>query len=112
MIERSAVILVSGRLVRWRAGGPAHVETDARWVLRREETKGDVAGFFHTHPPGVFSMSARDRRTMEAWATCFGKPLLCAIRCGRSTRAWICDRNGGMREASVKLSKKVIAWNG
>lgn len=91
MNERAAVLLDSGRLVRWREGGAAHVEADGAWALRREEAKGDVAGFFHTHPPGVTGMSARDRLTMKAWVSAFGKPLLCAIRCDGATRIWLCD---------------------
>lgn len=88
--ERAAILLDSGRLVRWREGGPAHVVADGAWALKREEAKGDVAGFFHTHPPGVAGMSGRDRETMQAWASCFGKPLLCLIECDDVLRAWIC----------------------
>lgn len=111
MNERSAVVLAGGRLVRWREGGPAHVDFDAAWVLKREETKGDVAGFFHSHPPGVPGMSGRDRRTMQAWAQCFGRPLLCAIRCGRRTRAWLCGKDGTTVEApSVTLIGRTLQW--
>jgi proteasome lid subunit RPN8/RPN11 len=98
--ERSAVLLENGRLVRWRTGGPAHVDFDGDWVLRREESRGDVAGFFHTHPVGVSGMSERDLRTMRAWASSFGKPLLCAIRSGRGVRVWICNAEGGTFEAT------------
>lgn len=109
--ERSAVVLASGRLVQWREGGPAHVDFDARWVLRREESKGDVAGFFHTHPPGIPGMSDRDRRTMQAWAQCFGRDLLCAIRCGGATRAWLCGKDGARREvASAILKGRSLQW--
>jgi hypothetical protein len=111
MIERSAVVLSSGRLVKWRSGGAAHVDFDARWVLKREESRGDIAGFFHTHPAGFTAMSSRDRCTMAAWAQCFGRPLLCAIRCGRATRAWLCDKAGETREAtSVKLKGASLTW--
>lgn len=60
-------------------GEPASVEFDARWVLEREETKGDVVGFFHTHPNGSPNPSQRDLKTMRAWSSSFGKPLLCLI---------------------------------
>ena len=60
-------------------GKPASVEFDADWVLQREETRGDVVGFYHTHPSGMSSPSVRDCRTMRAWAGSFGKPLLCLI---------------------------------
>jgi proteasome lid subunit RPN8/RPN11 len=98
--ERAAVLLSSGRLVRWVEGGAAHVEFDGAWALAREEARGDVAGFFHTHPPGVTSMSGRDRRTMQAWAIAFGRPLLAAVRSGEALRVWICDKDGGAFEVS------------
>jgi len=101
MNERSAVLLDSGRLVRWREGGPAHVDFDGAWVLRREEKSGDVAGFYHTHPAGLSGMSGRDRRTMEAWAASFGKPLLCAVACGERVRVWLCDGAGGAVEVTT-----------
>jgi proteasome lid subunit RPN8/RPN11 len=104
------VILADGRLVRWRRGGPAHVDFDWSWVMGREEEKGDVAGFFHTHPAGVTGMSGRDRATMEAWAVSFGKPLVCAIRCGRSLRAWMCDAAGAAREVEATLTQKKLRW--
>jgi proteasome lid subunit RPN8/RPN11 len=47
--------------------------------LRREEERHDVLGFFHTHPDGPHSPSDRDVRTMRAWCSAFGKPLLCVI---------------------------------
>jgi hypothetical protein len=107
--ERAAILLDSGRLVRWREGGAAHVVADGAWALRREEARGDVAGFFHTHPPGITGMSGRDRDTMRAWAACFGKPLLCAIRCEAATRVWICGADGVNTEASrVALLRKLF----
>jgi hypothetical protein len=37
-------------------------------------------GFFHTHPIGAgVSASDRDVRTMQAWCSALGKPLLCLI---------------------------------
>jgi hypothetical protein len=36
-------------------------------------------GFLHTHPDGPARPSARDVRTMRAWCSAFGKPLLCVI---------------------------------
>ncbi len=86
MDEESAVLvgyrrgnLWYGRLRRWQVGTPSSVEVDWDWVLGREERHGDVAGFFHTHPPGLATPSARDVRTMRAWVSSFGKPLLCVI---------------------------------
>jgi len=67
------------------AGQPASVEADWRWALAREEARGDVAGFAHTHPAGSGTRpSQRDVRTMEAWCNAFGKALVCLIAEGES----------------------------
>jgi proteasome lid subunit RPN8/RPN11 len=61
------------------SGTEASVRFDGQSVLRREETRRDVLGFFHTHPSGSPCPSNRDVRTMRAWCSAFGKPLLCVI---------------------------------
>ena len=68
-----------GRRVRPTRGERTSVHFDGSWVLGREETHGDVLGFFHTHPDGPPSPSTRDVRTMRAWCSAFGKPLVCLI---------------------------------
>lgn len=76
--------------LNWRTHGDVvSVEFDWKKVLDREEEKGDVVGFFHTHPDGFSSFSSRDVRTMQSWCNCFGKPLLCLIECESITRAWV-----------------------
>lgn len=67
-----------GRLVKKTIGNTASVEFDWEWALKREETKGDIIGFWHTHPEKP-EPSSRDSRVMRAWIDCFGKPLLCII---------------------------------
>jgi proteasome lid subunit RPN8/RPN11 len=67
------------RRARPERGERASVRFDGPWVLGREERRGDVAGFLHTHPDGPASPSGRDVRTMRAWCLAFGKPLLCLI---------------------------------
>ena len=76
------------RKVRPTRGSPAHVEFDAAWVLKREESKGDVVGFYHTHPSGMRLPSQRDHRTMRAWVGSFGKPLLCLIEADSKVTAY------------------------
>jgi proteasome lid subunit RPN8/RPN11 len=67
------------------SGRPADVEADWRWAMDREEACGDVAGFAHTHPVGSGTKpSDRDMRTMEAWCSAFGKPLICLIAEGET----------------------------
>lgn len=67
------------RRVRPARGTRTRVGFDGLWVLRREECHGDVAGFYHTHPDGPAYPSRRDVRTLRAWCSAFGKPLVCLI---------------------------------
>lgn len=70
-----------GRMVKKTIGNSNSVEFNWQWVLNREETKGDVIGFWHTHPRQISepSVSERDFKTMNAWFSCLGKILLCII---------------------------------
>ena len=67
------------RRIRHCAGSPTTVEFDAASALQREEVRGDVIGFMHTHPHSAPIPSVRDIHTMQAWCTALGKPLLCVI---------------------------------
>src|SRR5687767_14811283 len=67
------------RRLGYCTGEPASVEFDGAAALRREERRGDVVGFLHTHPVGPLRPSRRDVQTMRAWCSAFGKPLLCLI---------------------------------
>jgi proteasome lid subunit RPN8/RPN11 len=67
------------RRIDRRAGTLTSVQFDGLAALQREEHRRDVMGFFHTHPEGPPHPSARDVRTMRAWCSAFGKPLLCVI---------------------------------
>jgi proteasome lid subunit RPN8/RPN11 len=93
-----------GRLRQRQEGQPASVEFDWAWVWEREERYGDVVGFFHTHPAGLAATSARDVRTMGAWVSCLGKPLLCVIASGRALVAYVfaSDEGGGQAVAEVE----------
>ena len=70
------------RAARHVVGQPVEVAFDAAWALAREERRGDVVGFLHTHPTDSLSPSRRDVRTMRAWCSAFGKPLVCLIAHG------------------------------
>ena len=100
---------------RRRIGGTAaSVETDWRWALARDERSGDVVGFLHTHPHGfVTAPSARDVRTMQAWCTALGRPLVCLIADGRQLDAYVFadDESPGVRARAwrVKLGKFFVA---
>jgi hypothetical protein len=93
-----------GRLRQRQVGSPASVEFDWAWVMAREERYGDVAGFFHTHPAGLATPSERDLRTMRAWVSCFGKPLLCLIDSGTRLSAYLfqTDEDDGRPVARVE----------
>ena len=62
-------------------GAPTRVEFDHDWVIRRDESSGDIIGFLHTHPSGSLEPSQRDVDTMQAWTSCLGKSLVCLIQC-------------------------------
>lgn len=81
------------RLVRWQMGQPASVEFEWEWVLEREERRGDILGFYHTHPRGPLTPSGRDVRTMRAWASCLGKPLLCLIESNAALAAYLFEND-------------------
>jgi proteasome lid subunit RPN8/RPN11 len=93
------------RRVRPTAGERFSVEFDAAWVLAREEQHGDVVGFFHTHPDGPPRPSRRDLRTMRAWCSAFGKPLLCLIASPEGVGAYRFedDRSAGSKLAMVEI---------
>jgi proteasome lid subunit RPN8/RPN11 len=86
-------------------GEPASVEFDAAWALLREETRGDVVGFYHTHPAGPPEPSARDHRTMRAWVSSLGKPLLCLIESEGKLAAYCYedDNSSGTRLKNCQL---------
>lgn len=94
---------------RW-AGESASVEFDGLWVLAREEQRHDVAGFFHTHPAGPAGPSTRDVRTMRAWVSAFGKPLLCVIASPGGLKAYRfdSDRSSGTPLAAVEVFPRGI----
>lgn len=93
------------RRTRPSQGQVARVEFDAAHVLAREETRGDVVGFYHTHPCGPPEPSDRDLRTMRAWCGSFGKPLLCIIESGKQLAAYRFDddESSGVRLPACEL---------
>lgn len=60
-------------------GSPAQVAFNYQRIYERDITKGDVIGFYHTHPNTMACPSVTDYATMGAWTVCFGRPLLCMI---------------------------------
>lgn len=79
------------RPVRRTTGTSVSVGFDAAAALAREKRRGDVVGFLHTHPAGPLRPSRRDVRTMRAWCSALGKPLLCLIARGDAVAAYRFD---------------------
>jgi proteasome lid subunit RPN8/RPN11 len=77
------------------------VRFDGPWVLQREEQRRDVVGFYHTHPDGPAIPSKRDVRTMRAWCSSFGKPLLCLIDSPTELRGYRFAEDGSYRELGI-----------
>ncbi len=91
-----------GRLCKRRLGEAASVQFDWSWVLEREERRGDVIGFWHTHPFGMVGPSRRDVRTMDQWVDCLGKPLLCLIEVPGKIAAYLFERD---EDAATSLAE-------
>ena len=118
MREEAAVLLGHrrgdiwyGRLRERWIGDPETVTFDWSWALEREERYGDLIGFFHTHPTGLAEPSQRDLRTMQAWVSCFGKPLLCLIQSGDVLTATLfhSDTDEGQNVSQVaRFPRRVI----
>ena len=70
-------------------GKPSSVEFDPTWVVEREEARGDILGFYHTHPSSITVPSVRDTQTMHGWVTAFGKPLLCLIEANDQVESYL-----------------------
>jgi len=109
-IEEAAILTGQRRGRVWllrrhqqSVGAPASVEADWRWTLEREERFHNVAGFYHTHPPAAgCAPSRRDVRTMQAWCSALGKPLLCVIGCaGRMQSTYFADDEDSGRTLSL-----------
>jgi hypothetical protein len=112
-VEQCAVLIGRREGAIWRAileqaavGRPAEVEFDWAWTLEREEARGDVAGFYHTHPAGPAALSSRDVRTMRAWVGSLGKPLLCLIESDGDLAAYLfaTDEDPGRRLSRASRS--------
>jgi proteasome lid subunit RPN8/RPN11 len=93
------------RCIDHRHGEFASVHFDGPGVLDREERRRDVLGFFHTHPSGPPLPSSRDIRTMRAWCSAFGKPLLCVIASPGSLAGFLFgdDSSTGIPLAQIEL---------
>jgi proteasome lid subunit RPN8/RPN11 len=97
------------RKLRRQSGQPTQVEFDGPWVLRREERHGDVVGFYHTHPGMPALLSNRDVRTMRAWCSAFGKPLLCLIDGMEGVRGYlVADDESAGKEIAVAVFRRGI----
>lgn len=97
---------------RWTktTGAPVEVEFDAAAVIEREENRGDVVGFLHTHPATKAVPSRRDLDTMRAWVSSFGKPMLCVIDGTNGLVAWRFDddESTGERPTAVEKFKRGV----
>ncbi len=93
------------------SGGAASVEAAWNWALKREEQYGDVVGFYHTHPDGAGTQpSSRDIRTMQAWCSAFGKPLLCLVAAGKRLEGHVILDANAQLEPARSVSKLEKGW--
>ncbi len=94
-----------GRLQQRQIGQPTSVEFDWLWVLEREERRGDILGFYHTHPNALIRPSQRDIKTMRAWVSCLGKPLLCLLKSDLSLMAYIFQSDEDKGQQSLEVER-------
>jgi proteasome lid subunit RPN8/RPN11 len=107
-VERCWVLLGQRRGRVWYArrtsrqqGERFEVRFNGQEILGREEARGDVVGFYHTHPAGPAVPSRRDVRTMRAWCSSFGKSLLCVIDSPTELRGYRFDEDGSYHELAL-----------
>ena len=77
-----------GRRTRYSIGDPSTVKFNPKWVEQREDARGDVLGFIHTHPNTPAYPSDTDYATMRAWCLDTGRPMLCLIQGTDGLRGW------------------------
>ena len=92
--KRNSATLV-GTLVDQFVGTPTQVEVFYEDLLAREEAKGDIAGFYHTHPTFKATPSDLDDKTMVSWVISLGKPLISVIQGTDGVFAQVYFTNGG-----------------
>jgi len=96
---------------RLTSGEVGSVEAAWEWALAREERYGDVIGFFHTHPHGAGTqMSSRDIRTMLAWRSALGKPMLCLIAEGKAINGYVITNEDGQAIQVQSILKGERGW--
>jgi len=97
LIGQQSDSICFGKLVRKRKGTSGSVEFDWKWALEREEKRGDVLGFYHSHPNNQ-EISGRDIKTMMTWISCFDKSLLCIIEdsSSRKNKAYVFPSDSGI----------------
>jgi proteasome lid subunit RPN8/RPN11 len=107
--QRGTRIWFARRIDR-QVGEHVSVAFDGQRVLEREERYGDVLGFFHTHPAGPPEPSGRDVRTMRAWCSSFGKPILCAIASpiGLAAYCFDNDESDGVALQHIELFRRGV----
>lgn len=75
-------------------GSPSRVSFDYQAVLDREKERGDLIGFYHTHPNMSNQYSSIDYETMETWCDATGKYLYCLIEGNNGIEAYGCYNFG------------------
>lgn len=98
------------RRVRRTAGSATCVRLDGAWILAREERRGDVVGFWHTHPPGVPVESATDSRTMAAFCLAFGKPLVSVVESDGLRVGWVHGPRAPRRPLARLRTGSGLVW--
>lgn len=92
-------------------GGPVSVKFNAQDIIDREIAKGDIMGFYHTHPKMPASPSSTDYNTMNGWVASLGKDLVCLIEGenGLKTYLWV-DDDAFVKGKTIKIGNLFIGY--
>lgn len=93
-------------------GSPGQVSFDWEKIMEREDSHGDIVGFYHTHPSFPGTPSSTDYATMGAWTLSLGRPLLCLIEGTDGLNAnWFKDDESEHVRAKVRKFGKWYVGN-
>lgn len=90
------------------SGCPVSVEFNYDRSMKQEE-KGKLVGWAHTHPSFLAVPSNRDHATMKVWVLSLGHSLVCVIKGIDGTRSWwYLDDESPPIECQIKVLRNFL----
>lgn len=70
--ETGAILSSEGDILQIIDGSPGHVDFPTEDLLQyHKDRKGSVLALAHTHPPGMYQLSSRDKKLLKAYSICY-----------------------------------------